>query len=66
MDEIAYELGIDPLDFRRKNMIRLGDTDLLSAQLGEGKEGLPRLVRSCGLPECLDSAARRHRLGAEA
>ena len=39
-------------------MIRLGDTDLLSAQLGEGKEGLPRLVRSCGLPECMDSAAR--------
>ena len=58
VDEIACELGIDPLDFHRKSMIRLGDTDLLSAQLGEGKEGLPRLVRSCGLPECMDSAAR--------
>ena len=29
-----------PLEFRRKNMIRLGDTDRLSAQLGEGTEGL--------------------------
>ncbi len=58
VDEIACELGMDPLDFHRKSMIRLGDTDLLSAQLGEGKEGLPRLVRSCGLPQCLDSAAR--------
>ena len=58
VDEIACELGVDPLDFHRKSMIRLGDTDLLSAQLGEGKEGLPRLVRSCGLPECMDSAAR--------
>jgi putative selenate reductase molybdopterin-binding subunit len=58
VDEIACELGIDPLDFHRKSMIRLGDTDRLSAQLGEGKEGLPRLVRSCGLPESMDSAAR--------
>jgi putative selenate reductase molybdopterin-binding subunit len=58
VDEIAAQLGIDPLDFHRRNMIRLGDTDLLSAQLGEGKEGLPRVVRSCGLPECMDSAAR--------
>jgi putative selenate reductase molybdopterin-binding subunit len=58
VDEIAAQLGIDPLDFHRRNMIRLGDTDLLSAQLGAGKEGLPRVVRSCGLPECMDSAAR--------
>jgi putative selenate reductase molybdopterin-binding subunit len=58
VDEIACELGMDPLDFHRKNVIRLGDTDLLSAQLGEGKEGLPRLVRSCGLPQCMESAAR--------
>ena len=58
VDEIAVQLGIDPLNFHRNNMIRLGDTDLLSAQLGEGKEGLPRLVRSCGLPECMESAAR--------
>ncbi len=58
VDEIACELGMDPLEFHRHNVIRLGDTDLLSAQLGEGKEGLPRLVRSCGLPQCMESAAR--------
>jgi putative selenate reductase molybdopterin-binding subunit len=52
-DEIAFQLGMDPIEFRRKNMIRLGDTDLLSAELGEGRKGLPRHVRSCGLPECL-------------
>ncbi|MBZ5620946.1 MAG: molybdopterin-dependent oxidoreductase [Acidobacteriia bacterium] len=57
VDEIAHELGMDPIELRRKNMIRLGDTDRLSAQLGEGKEGLPRLIRSCGLPECLDRGA---------
>jgi len=58
VDEIACELGMDPMDFHRNNVIRLGDTDLLSAQLGEGKEGLPRLVRSCGLPQCMETAAR--------
>src|ERR1035437_2524558 len=58
VDEIACELGMDPLEIHRHNVIRLGDTDLLSAQLGEGKEGLPRLVRSCGLPQCMESAAR--------
>jgi putative selenate reductase molybdopterin-binding subunit len=57
VDEIANELGIDPVEFHRQNVIRLGDIDRLSAQLGEGKEGLPRLVRSCSLPECMDRAA---------
>ncbi len=40
-----------------RNAIRLGDIDRLSAQLGEGREGLPRVVRSCGLPECLEKGA---------
>jgi putative selenate reductase molybdopterin-binding subunit len=57
VDEIALELGIDPLDFRLNNAIRLGDIDRLSAQLGEGKEGLPRVIRSCGLEECLRRGA---------
>ena len=56
-DEIAEKLGIDPMEFHRKNVIRQGDVDKLSAQLGEGKEGLPRVIRSCGLPECLQKAA---------
>jgi putative selenate reductase molybdopterin-binding subunit len=56
-DEIAEKLGIDPIDFHRKNAIRQGDVDRLSAQLGEGKEGLPRVIRSCGLPECLTRGA---------
>jgi putative selenate reductase molybdopterin-binding subunit len=58
VDEIACQLGMDPLEFHRKNVIRLGDTDHLSAQLGEGKEGLPRLMRSCGLPQCMERGAR--------
>ncbi len=57
VDEIAHELGLDPIAFRLKNAIRLGDVDELSAQLGEGKKGLPRTIRSCGLPQCLDRGA---------
>jgi putative selenate reductase molybdopterin-binding subunit len=57
VDEIAHELKMDPIEFRRKNMIRLGDLDELSAELGEGRRGLPRRIRSCGLPECLERGA---------
>jgi putative selenate reductase molybdopterin-binding subunit len=56
-DEIAETLGIDVVELHRRNVIRLGDVDKLSAQLGEGKEGLPRVIRSCGLPECIEKAA---------
>ena len=56
-DEIAEALRIDPVEFHRRNVIRLGDTDRLSAQLGEGREGLPRVVRSCGLAECMERAS---------
>ena len=57
VDELARELKLDPVAFRRQNAIRLGDIDRLSAQLGEGREGLPRVIRSCGLNECLDRGA---------
>ena len=57
VDEIANHLGIDPVEFHLQNAIRLGDIDRLSAQLGEGREGLPRVIRSCGLPECIRQGA---------
>ena len=57
VDEIACELGIDPVEFHQRNVIRLGDLDRLSAQLGEGREGLPRVIRSCGMPQCIERGA---------
>ncbi|MGD9546243.1 MAG: xanthine dehydrogenase family protein molybdopterin-binding subunit [Candidatus Krumholzibacteriia bacterium] len=53
IDEVARELGLDRLELRKKNHIRLGDTDPLSAKLGEGKEGLVRVVHSTSLEECI-------------
>ncbi len=54
IDEVARELGMDRLELRRRNHIRLGDTDPLSAQLGEGKAGLVRIIRSTGLEKAIE------------
>jgi putative selenate reductase molybdopterin-binding subunit len=56
-DEVAERLGMDPVEFHTRNVIRKGDIDELSAVLGEGKKGLPRHIRSCGLPECIERGA---------
>ena len=53
MDEVAQQLGIDPLELRRKNLIRQGDEDPIATKLGEGKEGFARTVESCGMEECI-------------
>jgi len=53
MDEIAHELGMDPIALREKNMIGSGDDNPLAVALGEGGEGFPQRIRSCGLPECI-------------
>ncbi len=53
MDEIAKQIGMDALEFRRKNWIKVGDENPLAKALGEGKEGYTQIIESCGLPECL-------------
>ncbi|HEX8924662.1 MAG TPA: molybdopterin cofactor-binding domain-containing protein, partial [Terriglobales bacterium] len=57
VDEVAERLHLDPMELRRKNLIRQGDTDELSAELGEGRKGLPRLMRTCGIVECMERGA---------
>jgi putative selenate reductase molybdopterin-binding subunit len=53
MDEVAKQIGMDALEFRRKNWIEAGDENPLAKALGEGKEGYTQIIESCGLPECL-------------
>ena len=53
MDEIAHRLGMDPIEFRLKNLIREGDSPALLEQLGEGREGVKQVLKSCGLRECI-------------
>ncbi|MGH2447280.1 MAG: xanthine dehydrogenase family protein molybdopterin-binding subunit, partial [Chloroflexota bacterium] len=57
MDEVADALGMDPLEFRKQNHIRKGDTDLMSVAAGEGSGKKARVMHSCGLAECIDRGA---------
>jgi putative selenate reductase molybdopterin-binding subunit len=64
MDDIARALGLDPVEFRRKNWVGIGDPLDIATRLGErsadeeiAPEQLPR-VRSCGTEECVAQALR--------
>jgi putative selenate reductase molybdopterin-binding subunit len=58
MDEMAYALGMDPLEFRKKNAVRQGDDLPLAKILGEGKEGHAQIIESYGLMECIEKGAQ--------
>ena len=57
IDEIAHSLGFDPLEFRRKNAVTVGDHIPISTALGEGGT-IEQYVLSCGLDECFDKAEK--------
>jgi len=52
LDEIAQELNLDPLEFRRKNLITTDDTFLL------GVERHLKIVGSCGLDEAITKVSQ--------
>ncbi len=51
--ELADELGMDQLEFLEKNRVDEGYTLEILRCLGEGREGTPAPVSSCGLGEAL-------------
>lgn len=57
IDEIAHQLKIDPLEFRRKNHVQKGDWDPIEGENIDGVWHSKRQFRSCGLPECLEKGA---------
>ena len=63
MEDIADELGIDPIDFRARNWVRVGDELNIAPHLGERAaadgdlDEYPR-VMSSGLHECVAQALR--------
>jgi len=59
MDELAEKLSIDPIELRRRNHIRLGETSPIFEKLGEGREGVPQTVKSCELERCIGIGAER-------
>jgi putative selenate reductase molybdopterin-binding subunit len=58
MEEIAHALGMDVIEFKRKNWIKQGDPLIMAVALGEGREGKPQIVTTSALAECVDIGAR--------
>jgi CO/xanthine dehydrogenase Mo-binding subunit len=57
LDIIARRVGLDTLEYFKRWHIREGETSAVFLALGEGKEGVPQTIRSCGLGECIDRGA---------
>ncbi len=58
MDEIAKQLGMDALELRRKNWIKVGDEYPLTKELKRARDAAPP-VESCGLPQCLQTVVEK-------
>ncbi len=54
IDELARELGMDPLYLKTQNSIREGESSPIFKLMGEGREGVEQVVGSCKLQECID------------
>ncbi len=59
MDELAERLNIDPIELRRLNHIRSGETSPIFEKLGEGREGVAFTIKSCELPHCIEIGAEK-------
>jgi CO/xanthine dehydrogenase Mo-binding subunit len=59
MDQLAVQLDMDPIQLRLRNHIRTGGTSPVFEALGEGREGVPQTVTSCGLDRCIELGAER-------
>ncbi|HLY26803.1 MAG TPA: molybdopterin cofactor-binding domain-containing protein, partial [Aggregatilineales bacterium] len=58
MEQIAEKLGMDVLAFKAKNWVKVGDPLTMARELGEGREGLPQVVETSALAECVDLGAQ--------
>lgn len=58
MDDLAEIIGIDPMELRKINHIREGETSPVFEKLGEGREGVVQYIESSGLSECIEIGKR--------
>jgi len=58
MSEIAEKLGLDVIDFKRKNWIKVGDDMYLSEQLGEGRTGVKQALETSAFDQCVEIGER--------
>ena len=57
MERVAREMGIDPIEFRLKNIVRAGDEHPFSRAWSEGREPRPEIIKTCALPQCVEQGA---------
>jgi len=53
VDMLAEKIGMDPMEFRTKNMIREGESSPVFRIMGEGTEGVDMVMDSCKLDYCM-------------
>jgi putative selenate reductase molybdopterin-binding subunit len=58
MEQIAEKLGMDVLDFKSRNWVKVGDPLPLAEALGEAREGFAQVVQTSALAECVDLGAQ--------
>jgi len=54
VDILCEKLGMDPVKFRQKNMIALGETSPIFEIMGEGTAGTAMNIESCKLDYCVE------------
>jgi putative selenate reductase molybdopterin-binding subunit len=54
MEEIADKLGLDVVEFKRDNWLKVGEPMHLSKSLGEGREGVEQALQTSALDQCVD------------
>ena len=52
MEKISRMLGMDPIEFRLKNTLRVGEMQPFSTAWSEGREPKPEIIRTNALAEC--------------
>ncbi len=58
VDIIARRLGVDVLEYIKRWHIKEGETSPIFKALGEGKEGVSQIIKSCKLSDCIDLGAK--------
>jgi putative selenate reductase molybdopterin-binding subunit len=53
MEEIATQLNLDVVEFKRKNWIKVNEPMYMAKQLGEGREGIDQMMETSGMDACV-------------
>ncbi len=54
MEQIAEQLGMDVVEFKRQNWIKVGEPMYLARKLGEGREGYDQSMNTSAMEQCVN------------